>query len=98
METKIVEKLTSEVDVEVLLSDVVGGARKLASLVEIFEEQGSCHIKPKRCVPGGVWTEINRKVKEWNGVWSRKERSWIVLLDEKPGFEPATEGTGNATS
>ena len=92
------EKLTSDVDVEVLLSDVVGGPKKLASLVEISQEEGNCLIKPKRRVPGGVWTEINRKVKEWNGVWSRKERSWIVLLDEKPGFEPATEGTGNATS
>lgn len=92
------EKLTSDVDVEVLLSDVVGGPKKLASLVEISQEEDNCLIKPKRRVPGGVWTEINRKVKEWNGVWNSKERSWIVLLDEKPGFEPATEGTGNATS
>ncbi len=74
-------KVTSDLDVEVLLSPIVSGPRKLASLVEIFEEEGNCLIKLKKYLPGTIWSQINNKVHEWQGVWSRKKQSWIVPLE-----------------
>jgi len=73
-------KPTSDVDVEVLLSEVVGGAKKLTSLVEIFEEEGNCVVKPKQRIARMVWVQINNKVREWSGKWDRKMQAWTVPL------------------
>ena len=78
-------KPTSSLDVECLLSEVVGGAKKLTSYVDITKEKGrpNCFVKPRRFIPHTAWLLIHKKVKEWSGKWSSKNRWWEVPLEAK---------------
>lgn len=78
-------EVTSDLDVEVLLSDIIGDAKTVNRHVQIFEEKNhaNCLIKPKGVIPKTIWLLINNKVKEWRGRWSRKERVWTVPLHKK---------------
>jgi len=75
-------KVTSTLDVEVLLSGVVGDNKTLMRHVDIFKEKGkSCAlIQIKQRMRGAIWSQINRQVKEWGGRWRPSQRLWEVPL------------------
>ncbi len=72
-------------DVEVLLSEVIGGAKKLTSLVDIYKEKGKrcCLVKPRKYLSHMVWCQIHKKIKEWGGKWRRAQQLWDIPLNER---------------
>lgn len=75
-------KPTSDLDTEVMLSDVIG-PRELASSVDIYtqteltkDSKKVVMIKPKRRLKGSIWSQLNQKIREWSGFWDSRERSW----------------------
>jgi hypothetical protein len=78
-------KPTSTLDVEVLLSDAVGGIRHLEKLVEVYEEKGKPNalVKPKGKLRLEDWNRLNKAVQRMGGQWKQKEALWIIPLERK---------------
>ena len=74
-------KPTSDLDTEVLLSDVIG-SRELSSSVwittlqPITDGQIVIVIRPKRRLRGSIWNNLNHAIREWGGEWLSRERAW----------------------
>ena len=75
-------KPVTTTDVEVLLSEALG-TTKIDSYVDIYKEKGKpvALVKPKRRIPRTIWSQINKKIHEWNGTWRRSQQLWDVPLD-----------------
>lgn len=77
-------KPTSTVDVEVILSEKVGGVKNLQKLVEIKQEKGgeNAIVMPKSYLRYDSWLKINRAVYQMGGTYKRKENLWLVPLNK----------------
>jgi len=69
-------------DVEVLLSNVVGDAKTLMRVVDIFKEKDKPNalVQCRRRMRRIIWQKINNQVKEWGGRWLPSQRLWEVPL------------------
>jgi len=78
-------KPTSTLDVEVLLSEAVGGIRRLERLVEVYKEKGKPNalVKPKGRLKPEDWNRLNKAVQRMGGQWKQKEALWIIPLERK---------------
>jgi len=76
---------TSSLDVEVLLSELVGGIKTLKSAVEIYKEKNkpTCLVKPKHRLRSTLWNQINNQVREWGGLWRRAQQMWDIPLERE---------------
>jgi len=79
-------KATSVLDCEVLLAEVLGGAKYVERYLEIYKEKAKPYaiIRPKGgYIPNIPWKQVQRRVREMGGSWKRFERIWVVPLVEK---------------
>jgi len=80
-------KPTSEIDVECLLSEALGGVKYVKRYLEIYKEKGKPNviIRPRGgYIPNIPWKLVQRRVREMGGSWKRYERLWLIpLVEEK---------------
>lgn len=78
-------KATSVVDVEVILSAKVGDVKTLVKHVEVKQEKGgeNAIVQLKGVLPYHVWLQINKAVREMGGSYKRRENLWLVPLQKK---------------
>lgn len=77
-------KPTSTLDVTTLLSEVVGGDKKLSCYMKIYKEKGktTALVKPKKFIPHTIWLQIHKQIKQWGGIWRSKQRLWETPLEK----------------